>query len=660
MCGIAGVFQLGGCPSPAGIFKATECLRHRGPDDEGYLAFDSTRGVATPLSGKDSQVPSARLFDYRGEGDLFLGHRRLSILDLSPLGHQPMANRSGATWIVYNGEIYNYLDLRRELQGRGHVFRTRTDTEVLLAAYDEWGEDCLDRLDGMWAFVILDSRRRVLFGSRDRFGVKPLYYYHDPGHFAFASEIKALMTLPFIGRSVNRQAAFDFLALGWVENKEEGLFRGVFELLPSHSFRLELASNALKKEKYYRLPCNCDWEAYDPRRAGELADLTREHLQRAVASHLQSDVPLGSCLSGGLDSSTVVCLVNQMLEKDHPSQLGDRQRVFTSCFGDGRREDEQKWARYVVEQTRTSWHKSFVEPSHIEDAIEDIAYTQDVPFPSSGGVLPQYFLMKVVRDNGVKVLLDGQGGDELFAGYKGFYLSALADNLRNGAWGALIREISRLNGSAVDVGYVLRSWSKTILPRLMPRFAQKTALRSSRREIRYLQPEFWREYRDQFRFYSERRVLGLNLALHATITDHPFKYLLRYEDRNSMRSSIEARTPMADHRALIEFAFSLPGSYKIRDGWTKRIMRDATAGILPEPVRWRRDKLGFPAPESYWLRRLSGLVQDYFDGETGEFLDRRLLRRDLPHLIHNPSLEQYNPFVWRVFIFIIWRKAFGV
>jgi len=658
MCGITGLFRPGMNPDFHWIWSATEALKNRGPDDEGYLAYNSQKRISNLLIGQDSQIEGQHLSNFKEDADLFLGHRRLSILDLSYLGHQPMSNAQKTIWIVYNGEIYNYLDLRRELQNSGYLFKTKTDTEVLLAAYEEWGEDCLDRLDGMWAFVLLDTKKNILFGSRDRFGVKPLYYFYNRQSFAFASEIKALLQLPFITRAINPEAAFDFLAFGWIENEEESIFQGINELYPSHAFRLDLASNTLKIWQYYELAYNKEWHAFDLRQSYEFAQETRELLQNAIASHIVSDVPTGSCLSGGMDSSTIVCMVNNLLKKDHPRQIGEKQKVFTISYQAQKDIDESDWAQEVVAATSTSWFKFEPNVDDIQKNLNDIVFTQDIPFPSMSGVIPQYLLMRIVQDEGIKVLLDGQGGDELFAGYRGFFLSSFSEKIRKLAFNDIFRESSHIKNSPVSVSFILNSMAKVYIPHIMPLNMLTSFMKQTRREFQYLDTQFIEHYKDRVEIYKERHFHNLNQDLHDSITSPNFKYLLRYADRNSMRFSIEARAPFADHRKLIEFIFQIPGNYKIYKGWSKYLLRQATIGLIPERIRWRKDKLGFPAPESQLLKSIHDQLVEQFSEKGDEYLNIKKILLDLPNLINKPSAASYNPFLWRAFIFKVWRGVF--
>jgi len=657
MCGIAGVWTRKKRAEPLWIIKITDAIKHRGPDDEGFLAINTRTKKIFPLSGKDSQVPGTNIADFREDADLFFGHRRLSILDLSPLGHQPMCDADQGLWIVHNGEIYNYLPLREELKARGYRFRTQTDTEVLLAAYKEWGEGCLDKLDGMWAFVIYDKLRNRLFGSRDRFGVKPFYYFFDGSTFAFASEIKALLKLDCVPESMNEKAAFDYLVFGRVEAEEDGLFNKIKELLPSHSFHLDCGSGRLAIRKYYSLSINTAVERFDSRKADQHVQRTRALVEESVFSHLQSDVPVGSCLSGGLDSSTIVCVINSFLDRAHPSQIGDRQKVYTVSYQDAR-VDESRWAEFIVNKTRTKWHRVFPRPEDISSAIEDIVYSQDIPFLSTS-VISQHFLMKKVRETGTKVLLDGQGGDELFAGYRGHFYPAFIEKARHLALRDIFRELRALDHSSIGLRYLLYGLLKIYLPKMAPMRILRAYARQSRIEVRYLNNDFWGAYEKNLSEYRERHVGSLNQTLSEAITGPDFKYLLRYEDRNAMRFSIEARTPFADHKALIEEAFQIPGVYKIYNGWSKYLLRKAAEGILPAEVQWRRDKLGFPTPEVPWLRRLKGKIMDYLAGDVGRYINAELIRKELDNIIEARK-GQNNPCFWRLIIFAVWKRVFNL
>ena len=318
MCGIAGIVKLNNSPFhlPENIRLMTQTISHRGPDDEGFM-FCSNEKVITAgsdVTPKDSWTagykysPQKNISELNTDFHLAFGHRRLSIIDLSPAGHQPMCSNDGDLWITFNGELYNYIELREELKIKGHHFSTQTDTEVILNAYREWGNDCLSRFNGMWAFVIYDKNKKELFGSRDRFGVKPFYYYRDADVLAFASEQKALVKLPFVKTGINPKAVFDYFVKNEIELEEEGMFKNILELFPSHAFRFDLRTNEWKSWKYYSLKINVSNEVFDPAKLPEITEHTRQLLVNAVALRLRSDVPVGSCLSGGLTAPPLLVL----------------------------------------------------------------------------------------------------------------------------------------------------------------------------------------------------------------------------------------------------------------------------------------------------------------------------------------------------------------
>jgi len=667
MCGIAGIVHLSKneIPLQVSLRKMTDLLRHRGPDDEGYTFFakDKTRTVGgkdTPEEAWRSGLPYAptlRIEEINGVYEIGLGHRRLSIIDLAPTGHQPMCTQDGQMWIVYNGEIYNYIELRQDLRNLGYEFKTNTDTEVLLSAYQEWKENCLSKLNGMWAFVIYDRTKNILFGARDRFGVKPVYYYLDPNVFAFASEMKALARSSFVKTRINPCAVFDYLVVGWMENEEEGFFRNILELQPSTAFRYDLTSCTLKKWKYYTLSYTEQWKRFDQQELQRHVARIRGLMIDAIHLRLRADVPIGSCLSGGLDSSTIVCIVNQLLNQGDIRQIGERQRVFTSSYKH-EYADESKWARIVVDHTKTSWHRTFPSCQDLLEDLEDIGYAQDVPFASTS-MFAQYRVMKLAKETGVKVILDGQGGDEVFGGYRGYYRIFFAEMLRNGEISGIWEELARLSQSPIDLGFLISSSLKLWVGKVFPLFMVEGALKTMRRESRYLDLDFWREYRHRLEGLRSKAVTSLNQALHESLAGFELKNLLRFEDRNSMRFSIEARTPFADDLPLIEYLFQIPAVYKIHHGWSKYLMRESTKDILPERIRLRKDKIGFATPEDDWLREIKDELFRYFQSDPSEFLNVREMKKDWNSFLAS-SVNHSRESLWRLINFAVWKKVYDL
>ncbi len=654
MCGIAGVYGYKRRVENAWIKWMTDTLKNRGPDDEGFIAINTMANEVYHVIGPDSKVAGQRVETFDRPVNLFLGHRRLAILDTSPLGHQPMSNRDKTIWVVHNGEIYNYLELKEELKRLGYQFTTNTDTEVLLAAYEEWQERCLDKFNGMWSFVIYDTRKNVLFGARDRFGVKPFYYYTDENYFAFASEIKALIKLPFIDKKVNPKAVFDYLVLNLYEQEEEGFIKNIFELQPSCAFYFYLSNNVMKTWRYYSLKYIDEWERFDEEKLKEYIATTRQLLFNAVSLRLRSDVPVGTCLSGGIDSSTIVCLINKILKGHILEQIGERQKVFTVAYN-MESIDESKWARIVVEQTKTSWHKTYPESYQFLEDLEDLVYTQDIPFGSTR-IYAQYRVMKLAKENGVKVLLDGQGGDELFTGYQFYYGIFFIEMLKAFAVGRLLRELRCLENSPINMRNLVVSLAKIFSKSLATNSLKEVIFRLKKREINYLDIDFFKENRERLTMTKDMVSTSLNQMLHQYISSLSLKPLLRYEDRNSMRFSIEARAPFSDDINLIEYVFQIPSVYKIYLGWSKYLLREATEGILPEEIRLRKDKIGFATPEYSWLNENSEALKEYITSDMKEFLNVKKMQKDWDELLTKQSQTDITT-LWRFINLAVWRKV---
>ncbi len=656
MCGIAGLACRQDRIRPEWILAMTRALRHRGPDDEGYLAADLKSNSHCSLSGGDSKVDLPRIEEFRGGADLFLGHRRLSVIDTSSAGHQPMGNRDGSVWIVFNGEVYNYPELRAELESSGARFRTNTDTEVILAAYERLGSGCVERFNGMWSFVIFDRRKKILFGSRDRFGVKPLYYFHDAENFAFASEIKSLMTLPLTGKKINPAAVFDYLVFGLQEMEEEGFFAGIRELPPSHNFELDLRSGALEISRYYRMSYNESWEAPDLEKLGRYINETQRLISSAVRLRLRSDVPVGSCLSGGIDSSTIVCLVNRMLMEGDLEQVGKRQRVFTASYDDSRI-DESAWAEAVVSHTKTIWHRTFPAAAELRKDLEELVYTQDIPFGSTS-IYAQYRVMKLAAQAGVKVLLDGQGADELFGGYPVCYKTFAAEMLARGDISGFVSGVRHLGNSPIKASALFLDLLKLCSARLLPDKLVRTLFARTSPEINYVSRDLLAECESRLHMIREKTSVSLNQMLYRLMAEQNLKSLLRYEDRNSMRFSIEARTPFADDVGLIEYVFGIPSVYKIRDGWSKYLLRQSVRGLVPEEIRLRKDKIGFATPERLWLAGLKNELKEYMTDDLDDYFNVGKMKNEWDNLIDGSGAGSVA--LWRFVNFAVWKKVYAV
>ena len=583
MCGIAGIYNFRAEIHPKEIKKMTDSLWHRGPDDEGFLAINAKEKSVYPLTGKESKVEGNRIEDFNKAVDVFLGHRRLSIIDLSAAGHQPMCNENGQIWIVYNGEIYNYREVRTELEPLGHRFKSHTDTEVILHAYEEWGTDCLRRFNGMWAFAIIDLEANKIFCSRDRIGVKPFYYTYDGNRFCFASEIKAFLEMNDFSAKPNEQIIADYLFFGLLDHTEETFLKNIYQLKAGTYLIIE--GNQLRIKGYWDI------------KPGELHlgedDYTEqfyELFKDSIRLRLRTDVPIGTCLSGGLDSSAIVCLTNQLMLEDQIVDrplIGDKQKTFSSCFED-HAYDERKFIESVIRQTGAEKNYFFPCGQNLLEVLPKLIWQQDEPFGSTG-IYAQWELMRLAKERKVTVLLDGQGGDELLGGYLPSFYHLFFGLLKDLNLRRLLREMRGFRKYHAPI--LFSTLSRWITPRFWNIISKRIEWADETFQKRFL-----RSFSRPSKFEND-----LNNYLYNSFRFITLPRLLHYEDRNSMAFSIEARLPFLDFR-LVEYIFTLPPDQKIREGVTKFILRRAMKGILPEDVRERYDKMGFVTPDDLWFR----------------------------------------------------------
>ena len=657
MCGITGIIYKHNYDSPIDIIRMNNAIAHRGPDGEGFIAINSFEKEVIHLGGKKTPVNYPSINDFKGSANIYLAHRRLSILDLSPAGHQPMSNNDKSLWITFNGEIYNYKELKNELKNLGFEFKSHTDTEVLLYTYEKWGKKCLEKLNGMFSFVIYDQKNNILFGARDRFGVKPLYFTNNDSFFAFNSEIKGLLANEKISRKINLDAAAAYLKNGLETYYEETMFENVFELLPSHFFIYNISSNALTISKYFELEFNDVWSSYNEKAFIEAAEKVKELVLEATRLRLNADVTVGSCLSGGIDSSSIVCSINYLLKTEKFSSLGPTQEVVTACF-DKKSIDESYWAKLVAEKVNAKWIPVYPKRHELVNDLQDIIYSQDVPFGSTN-IYAQYRVMKAARENDITVMLDGQGGDELFTGYASYYKTYYSEAFKNKEEELLKQEQKYVKNTPfghakIKDFYIKKQYGEIarfyyrMKKRILPLFIKpKTPLQPSDFVL------------IDGKKYPKSNYTTLNSMLYAFISTDVLPRLLKYEDRNSMRFSIESRTPFADDINLINYVFSLPGVYKIHNGWNKYLLRESMKGIIPEKVRLRTSKLGFTTPENDWLNNMKPVVFDFVKKELNEIINLNLLYKDWDNLYMLLN-KNGKTTIWKYINFILWYNIFKV
>ena len=608
MCGITGIY----CANHKRVDLRdlelmTASLQHRGPDDKGFLLADTVTGEV--LQSREMALLKSFLESKRP--DLGIGHQRLSIIDLSDAGHQPMCNEDESIWIVYNGEIYNYLEIRRELEPLGHHFKSQTDTEVIVHAYEEWGTECLKRFNGMWAFAILGVQKKTIFCSRDRAGVKPFYYLYDGKRFCFASEIKALLELDGFETEPNEQIIADYLFSGLLDHTHETFFKNIYQLRPGEYLLFD--DGRLTIRSYW------DIEPKEIRfqRDEEYVEQFYELLEDSIRLRLRTDVPIGSCLSGGLDSSSIVCLANRLMfdgQNIDPKLVGEKQKTFSSCF-ENPAYDERKFIEFVIRRTGAAKNYVFPNPEGLITDLTRLIWHQDEPFGSTS-IYAQWRVMELAKEQGVIVLLDGQGGDELLAGYPSSFYYLLSQSLKNAEILYLIKAVKQFRKNHLRLP---NRFGMKMLAAILPTWIKPLVHKWLKGSTEWAEEGFAKKYLRRFP-KPAKLDNDLNNYLYQIFRYTTLPGLLHYEDRNSMAFSIETRLPFLDYR-LIEYLFSLPSDQKITWGTTKVVLRNAMMDILPEEVRNRRDKMGFVTPEDIWFRTiLRNPISDIINSKS--FTDR--------------------------------------
>jgi asparagine synthase (glutamine-hydrolysing) len=625
MCGICGIFfsDRDWHVQADSLGRMNRSIAHRGPDDEGFFL----------------------------EENVGLAMRRLSIIDVQS-GHQPIANENQDVWIVYNGEIYNHAELRRGLEAKGHRYKTNSDTETIVHLYEEYGRDCVKQLRGMFAFVIWDRRKRVLFAARDRLGIKPFYYRWDGKAFVFGSEIKAILAYPGVQAEFNRGTLAEYLAFGYITGQET-MFAGIRKLMPGHVLGLSEQSG-LKIERYWNLETEVDRE---PRSRDYYVKTYREMLEAAVGSHLMSDVPLGMFLSGGLDSSAVAALATKI--------HGDRIHTFAVGYGE-EAFSELGYARSVAEHIRSQHHEVRLSRAEFFDSLPRLIWHEDEPivWPSSVSL---FFVARLARER-VKVVLTGEGSDETLGGYTR-YAWTLLNSRMDRAYRTLIPEglrgLIRKSTNASPLGaalhrklehtFLLRdgtSWSSFYYDNFFSAF-------SAAEQIELLTPEATASAGDAYlgsmTAWEGSRGDMLHRLLYADVNSYLVELLMK-QDQMSMAASIESRVPFLDHE-LVEFTARIPARYSIIGMAGKFILKQAVEDLLPKSIIYRK-KMGFPTPWEYWLAgpQLDDLEHILLEPRTTE---RGLFRPEAVQRLfaeHRAKLRDHGNRIWRLLNLEIWHR----
>ena len=606
MCGIAGLFSTSQQYTATDLENMIGRLAHRGPNGERTWRNQ--------------------------DGTIQLAHRRLAVIDLSEEAAQPMHFNDRFT-IVHNGEIYNYLELRNTLSEKGYQFKTQSDTEVILAAFDCWGEECLQRFDGMFAFAIWDQKEKSLFAARDRFGQKP-YYYHleDANHkFAFASEIKAFAPLGLLSH-INERQLLLFLSNGFTNDPTELIntfYAKIFQLPPAHYLKfMPCSSEVFTIKCWWNLDKDQQAHLDESKAIKDFSNL----LEQSIAKCFRSDIPIGTCLSGGLDSSSIVALASNM----HPNN--NSYKVFTAVFP-GYAKDESRFSqlvagKYGLQQFTTHQMK-------LADELDRFLYQQDEPV-NSASAYAQYKVFELASQQGIRVLLDGQGADEILAGYSKYihwYLQELLVKNRK----VYKKEKSALKANGISFEWGWKNYAAAYFPAQAAVQLEKRGVRKIKRETA-ISRDFIEHNQDDTLIFKPF-VAKLNDLLYFNACQGGLQELLRYADRNSMAHGCEVRLPFLNHE-LVQFIFSLPSTFKIRDGYTKWILRKSVDQFLPREIAWRKDKIGFEPPQEEWMRETR--MEEMIRNAKEELVKRNILERDVLNKKNQPhGAHAAEAFDWR-------------
>jgi asparagine synthase (glutamine-hydrolysing) len=600
MCGISGiVYKKESDLNLKEIEIMNQLILHRGPDSGGTYQFCNVA----------------------------LGFRRLAILDLSPEGNQPMHFKDKYT-IIFNGEIYNYLEIRAELIDFGYIFKSNSDTEVILAAYDYWGIDCLQRFNGMWAIALLDKTKNILFCSRDRFGVKPFYYSVLKDRFVFGSEIKQVLS-QLEDATVNQSILMEYLALGMIDHREDTFFEGICKLPPSHYMIFDLSEYNYTLSSYFQLSFDDKVNKLEEEALTSFEQIFRD----SIRIRLRSDVSVGSCLSGGLDSSSIVAIASKEYKREANSRFIAIHAKTVELDS-----DESHFASIVAEHCDLDM--KLVQPKHEDfiEKLEEVIYTQEEPFYSPS-IFMQYFVMKEARENNCIVLLDGQGGDEILLGYERYYPAIL---FAQRTFSGVLNFFQSVKNSKLSLFQLIAYLFYFTIP-----FLRSFTLRSKGKIFKksYLKYICTDLLEKNSRNYTKLFDLQVQ-ELYST----QLQPLLRYEDKNSMRNSIETRLPFLDYR-LVQFALSIKDKHKIFNGWTKYVLRKTVENLLPSSIVWRKNKFGFEAPKGFW----------------NNFVDENLISAiQESTILKNVLKEKYSiekidhRLKWRLFNVAKWEKLYNV
>jgi len=614
MCGIFGALSINNYFNSRDWNKfldLTNLVSYRGPDALGTLSINIKENT----------------FNNPDKFDVFLGHRRLSIIDLSDSGTQPLTDGKGL-WIVFNGEIFNYLELKKELMEKGHEFNTKTDTEVILKIYAEYGDEGFSKLNGMWAFALLDLPKKVVILSRDRFSIKPLYFTQSNNEIYFASEIKQL--LPFLKKEeINHNLMFSFLSQGCLNHTDQTFFQNIKKIKSKHNFLIKLDNGKIEEKKYWDYNLNNIYNREDA------FEQFRELFIDSVKIRLRSDVRVGALLSGGLDSSAISVIADYLQNGNFDTY---------TIIAEDKKYSEEKFVDILSSEKGIKNHKLSYQQNEALDSLQKVIYHQDEPFGGFSIVAEYKILEKIKKETNIVVILSGQGGDEILMGYLKYYFFNLKESFKQGKFIEAFKQIFLSLIHRTVLSQFRLSEAKRYLPAFLP-FGEKITSMPFLLKTNKYEP-IW-----DFHNITHRQILDIDKYSIPAIT--------HYEDRNSMAHSLEIRLPFLDHR-LVNFALSLATEMKIHNGWTKYILRKSISE-LPEAIKWRKDKQGFITPEENWIKNdFRDQIYEVFRKSILEqmgIINSKIFLEFYDNYLNGKRTILYSD-ISRVFIAELWARRF--
>jgi len=634
MCGIAGIINKSGrsrnLRQP--VIAMSQALSHRGPDGEGFIIaseHDVLPLFQVPLKngGRDLPYLPQHSIQSAAEGFLAFAHRRLSIIDLSEAGHQPMCDMEKTVWLTFNGEIYNYIELRKELQQLGHNFISECDTEVVLQAYKQWGYSCVEKFNGMWAFCLYDTAKKICFASRDRLGVKPFYYVDNDLYFAFASEQKAFIKAGICDASINEKELHNYLVNTSLETSTDNFFSHIKELWPGYNLVYDIKSSQVKVHQYFHLRDIVSFHNDDVSEP-QLIENIRLVFENAVRLRMRSDVEVGTCLSGGIDSSALAVTM--------ASHTTGMLNCFTSVFP-GRKINEEKFADLAATAAGAKHFKIEASPEGFMEEVDQLVYSQDVPIWDTS-TYAQFKVMELAANNKIKVVLDGQGADELFAGYHHHFIAKWNNLLSQGKIGPLVSDIIT---------------SETTIPAPFVFYLKQRIKAAYNFSGKQYSAVFNSDFLNSGKIRNkDRYASSVNDQLISDIYETRLKSFLKCEDRCGMWHSVESRTPFSDDIELMKLMFSFNGNKKIKNGISKYLLREAVKTRLPAEIYSRYDKQGFETPMQEWMQSLRPQLVSSVNNAGFNFLKKGAIDK-----LH-PKNDSHNKILFRLFILSRWMQVF--